>query len=150
MLKMDQRKILDGREKKDEDTLLFDFFSPRNPRTVLGLSLERRSVSSFVHTKEDRSPPKPYTSRKVFSPSFPQQSHGENFRYFGTKKIRLFMVVTHMGLDRIRAGVCYNSNHFEFQFSSIFFSPLSDLKRDLSKKFGYRKYMEAPSFYRTK
>ena len=98
----------------EKDTLLFSFPSPRNLRTVLGLSTERRSVSSFVHAKEDRSPPKPYALKKVFSLSFPLVSHGENLSLVGAQKSSLFMVVAQNRLDRIRAGVCCNSNHFEF------------------------------------
>ena len=109
------------------------FLSPKNLRTVLGLSPKRRSVSSFVHAKKDRSPPKPHTLRKVFSSSFPLVSHDESLRLVGTQKHELFMIVAQIRLDRIRIGVCCNSNHFEFQFNSHFFSHLSDLKRDLSK-----------------
>ena len=52
-------------------------------------------------------------------------------------------------LDRIRARVCCNSNNFEFQFNSNFFSPLFDLKRDLLEDFGHGKYTEALSFCHT-
>ena len=45
------------------------FSSPKNPRTILGVSPERRSVSSFVHDKEDRSPPKPHAPKKGFGSS---------------------------------------------------------------------------------
>ena len=90
------------------------FLSPRNPRIVLGLSPKRTSIFSFVHAKEDRSPPKPHTPRKVFGPSFPLVSHNESLRLVGTQKCELFMIVAQIRLDRIRARVCCNSNHFEF------------------------------------
>ena len=56
------------------------------------------------------------------------------------------MIVTQTRLDRIRTGVCCNSNHFEFQFDSNFFSSLSDLKRDLPKKFEHEKQLGTFSF----
>ena len=59
------------------------------------------------------------------------------------------MVASIIKFDRIRARVCYNSNHFEFQFNPNFFSPLSDLKRDLPEDFGYEKHTEALPFYHT-
>ena len=123
--------MLDGGGKIDEDTLLFDFFLPKNPKIVLGLSPKKRSVSSFVHAKEDRSPPKPHTPKKIFGLSFPLAPHSEKLSSVGIQNYSLFMIVAQTRLDRIRAGVCCNSNHFEFQFNSNFFSHLSNLKRDL-------------------
>ena len=132
--------------KIEEDTLLFSFSSPRNPRIVLGLSPERRSISSFVHAKKNRTPPKPHTPKKVFSLSFPLISYGEKLSLVGRQKGSLFMVVVQNRLNIIRARVCCNSNHFEFQFNFNFFSPLSNLKRDLSKKFGHEKQSETLPF----
>ena len=40
-------------KKLDEDSFLFDFFLTQKSRTVLGLSPERKTVSSFVHAKEE-------------------------------------------------------------------------------------------------
>ena len=105
------------------------FFSPKNPRTVLGLSPERRLVSSFVHAKEDKSSPKPHTSKKVFGPSFALVSHSKKFSLVGEQNYGLFMVVAQTRLDRIRARVCCNSNSFKFQLNSNFLSSLSDQKR---------------------
>ena len=59
-------RILDDREKSDEESLLFDFSLIQNLRTVLSCSLERRSVCSFVHAKEEGNPPKPHTPKKNF------------------------------------------------------------------------------------
>ena len=59
------------------------------------------------------------------------------------------MVAGIIRLDRIRARVCCNSNHFEFQFNSNFFSPLSDLKKNLTKDFGHKKHMGALPFDHT-
>ena len=53
MLKMDQRRMLDGGKKSDEDSFLFVFFLIQKSRTVLDLSSERRMVSFFVHAKEE-------------------------------------------------------------------------------------------------
>ena len=66
MLKIDQRRILDGREKSNEDSLLFDFSLTQNPRIVLDLSPKRRSISSFVHTKEEGNPYKAHAPKKYF------------------------------------------------------------------------------------
>ena len=62
--------MLDGEEKSDEDSLLFDFLFIQKSRTVLGLSPERRTVSSFVHAKEDGNPPKAHIPKKNFYPTF--------------------------------------------------------------------------------
>ena len=56
------------------------------------------------------------------------------------------MVVAQTRLDRIRARVCYNSDHFEFQFDSNFYSSLSDLKRNLLEKFEHRKQLRTLPF----
>ena len=58
--------MLDDGEKLDEDSLLFGFFLTQKSRIVLGLSPKRRTVSSFVHTKEDGNPPNPYIPKKYF------------------------------------------------------------------------------------
>ena len=64
---------------------LFSMISPssKNPRTILGLSPERRSVSSFVHTKKERNPPKPHAPKKIFGPSFSLISHSEKLSSVG-------------------------------------------------------------------
>ena len=90
---MHQRIILDGGEKFDEDSLSFDFSFTQKPRIVLGLSPERRTVSSFVHAKEERKPPKPHASKKDFSPSFSLVSHDKNLSLVGTQNCGLFMIV---------------------------------------------------------
>ena len=59
-------RMLDGREKSDEDSLLFDFSLIQNPRIILGHSPERRMVSSFVHAKEEENPPNLHVSKKYF------------------------------------------------------------------------------------
>ena len=69
------------------------FPSSKNPRTVLGLSPERRSVSSFVHAKKNRCPPKPHTPKKIFGPSFSLVSHSEKLSLFGAQNYSFFMVV---------------------------------------------------------
>ena len=60
------RGMLDSGEKYDEDSLFFDFSLTQNPRIVLGHSPKRRSISSFVHAKEEGNPPKPHTPKKYF------------------------------------------------------------------------------------
>ena len=69
--------MLDGGKKSNEDSLLFSFSLTQNPRTVLGRSPKRRSVSSFIHAKEKRNPPKTHTPKKYFRLSFSLVSHGE-------------------------------------------------------------------------
>ena len=86
-------KDVDGKKNLDEDSLLFDFFLTQKPRTVLGLSPKRRTVSSFVHAKEEGNPPNPHISKKYFWPYFSLVSHGEEFSSFGTQNYDLFMVV---------------------------------------------------------
>ena len=90
---MDQKKILDGREKSDEDSLLFGFSLTQKPRIVLGLSLERRMISSFVHAKKEWNPSKAHIPKKYFWPSFSLVSYGENLSSFGAQKYGLFMIV---------------------------------------------------------
>ena len=53
-------------KKSDEDSLLFNFFLTQKPRIVLGLSPKKRTVSSFVHAKEDGNPPNPHIPKKYF------------------------------------------------------------------------------------
>ena len=86
-------RMLDGREKFDEDSFLFDFSLTQNPRIVLGRSLKRRLVSSFVHTKEKGNPPNPHIPMKYFWPYFSLISHGEELSSFGTQNYSLFMVI---------------------------------------------------------
>ena len=74
---MDQRKMLDGGEKLDENSLLFDFFLFQKSKIVLGLSPEKRTVSSFVHAKEEWNPPKAHIPKKDFFPTFSLVSHDE-------------------------------------------------------------------------
>ena len=69
--------MLDGEKKSDENSFTFDFFLIQKPRTVLGLSPERRMVSSFVHAKKDGNPPNPHVSKKYFQSSFSLISHSE-------------------------------------------------------------------------
>ena len=77
MLKMDQRKILDGEKKLDKNSLLFDFFLIQKPRIVPGLSPDKRMVSSFVHAKEEWNTPKAHTPKKDFHLTFSLVSHRE-------------------------------------------------------------------------
>ena len=93
MLKMDQRKILDGGEKLDEDSLLFDFSLIQKLRTVLGLSSKRRTVSSFVHTKEEGNSPNPHIPKRYFRPSFYLISHDEKLFSISAQNYGFFMVV---------------------------------------------------------
>ena len=58
--------MLDGEKNLDKDFLLFDFFFTQKPRTVLGLSPKRRTVSSFVHAKEEGNPSNAYIPKKYF------------------------------------------------------------------------------------
>ena len=76
-VKNESEGMLDGREKSDKDSLLFDFSLIQNSRIVLGRSLERTSISFFVHTKKKGNPPKLYAPKKYFQPSFSFISHGE-------------------------------------------------------------------------
>ena len=62
--------MLDGEENSDEDSLLYSFSLIQNLRTVLVCSPEKRSVSFFVHTKEEGNPPKPHVPKKHFDPLF--------------------------------------------------------------------------------
>ena len=114
MSKMDQRRILDGGEKSDEDSLLFGFSLTQKSRIVLGLSTERRTISSFVHAKDDGNPPKAHIPKKKFLLFFSLVSHGARLSLFGAQNCSSFMVVAQTRLDRIRVGVCYNLNHFKF------------------------------------
>ena len=93
ILKMNYRRMLDGEEKSDEDSLLFDFFLTQKTRTVLGLSPKRRMVSSFVHAKEKRNPSNPYIPKKCFWPSFSLISYGEELSSFGIQNYGLFLLV---------------------------------------------------------
>ena len=87
---MDQRRMLDGEEKSNEDSLLFDFFFIQKPRTVLGLSPERRTVSSFVHAKEEGNPLKAHIPKKDFHSSFSLVSHSESLSIFYTQNYGFF------------------------------------------------------------
>ena len=79
--------------KGSEDSLLFDFFFTQNKRIVLGLSPERRTVSSFVHANEERKPSKPHAPKKDFGLSFSLIFHDEKLSLVGTQNYDLFMVV---------------------------------------------------------
>ena len=85
--------LFDVGENLYEDSLLFGFFLTRKPRTALGLSPKRRTVSSFVHAKEEGNPSNPHISKKYFWPSFSLISGGEELSSFGTQTCSLFMVV---------------------------------------------------------
>ena len=74
--------MLDGGEKSDENSLLFDFSLTQKPRTVLGLSPERRMISSFVHAKEDGNPSKAHIPKNNFHPTFSLISHSEKLSFF--------------------------------------------------------------------
>ena len=87
-------RILDDGEKSNENSLLFHFSLTQNLRTALGRSPERRSVSSFVHIKEEGNPPKPHIPKKNFWPSFSLISHSEKLSSFGIQNCSLFMIVT--------------------------------------------------------
>ena len=51
---MDQRRMLDGREKLDEDSLLFSFSLTQKPRTIQGLSPRgERSPLLFMPRKKE-------------------------------------------------------------------------------------------------
>ena len=134
--------------EKNQMKTLFSLviFSPRNFRTILGLSLKRRQISSFAHAKMVETHPKPHAPRRMFGPSFSLVSHGKNQRLGGAHKHKLFMIVGIIRLGRIRARVCYNLNYFEFQLNPNLFSPLSDLKKGRPEDFGHGKQSEAIPF----
>ena len=91
---MEQKKMLDGGDNSNEDSLLYSFSLTQNLRTVLGCSPEKRSISSFVHAKEEGKPPNPHVSKSYFQPSFSLISHGEKLSFLGTQNYDLFMIVT--------------------------------------------------------
>ena len=133
-------------KKSDEGSFLFDFFLIQKSKNS-SRSLTREEIGLLFCSRQGRKKSTQILCLKEgFWSFFSSGISRWKALISWPQNYSLFMVVAQTRLNRIRAGVYCNSNHFEFQFDSNFFLPISDLKRDLPKKIGHKNLSKRLSF----